>query len=189
MKRLWAPWRGEYIRAASARCRAGEKQCLFCALRRSRDDETDLVLCRDELAFAVLNRFPYNNGHLMVAPNRHVAAYDRLRPAETAAIDALVQRAIRALRRDARPHGFNVGMNLGRVAGAGEDTHLHVHVVPRWNGDTNFMPALAGTKVMSEHLQETRRRLRPLMLEKTERRRPALPLKKEGLKGTGLKER
>jgi ATP adenylyltransferase len=161
--RLWAPWRGEYIRAASAACAAGKRRtCLFCRLRRSRDDEADLVLAREELAFAVLNRFPYNNGHLMVAPNRHVADYARLRPAEVAAVGALVQRAIRALRRDCRPHGFNVGMNLGRVAGAGEDTHLHIHVVPRWNGDTNFMPALAETKVVSEHLAATWRRLRPL---------------------------
>lgn len=161
--RLWAPWRGAYIRAAAADCAAGRKTCLFCRLRRSRDDEADLVLCRDELAFAVLNRFPYNNGHLMVAPVRHVADYSRLRPAEVAAVGALVQRAIRALARDARPHGFNVGMNLGRAAGAGEDTHLHVHVVPRWNGDTNFMPALAETRVVGEHLAETWRRLRPLL--------------------------
>lgn len=160
--RLWAPWRGEYIRSAAARCAAGKKSCLFCRLRRGRDDRADLILRRDELAFAVLNRYPYNNGHLMVAPNRHVADYARLRPEELAAVGALVQRALRVLRKDVSPHGFNIGMNLGRVAGAGEDTHLHMHIVPRWNGDTNFMPALAETKVISEHLEETWQRQRPL---------------------------
>lgn len=158
--KLWAPWRMEYIRSASKECAAGRKKCLFCRLRRTRDDEANLVLYRGELAFVVMNRFPYNNGHLMVAPNRHVRDPEKLRPDESRELFALVQASLRALRLDMKPHGYNVGMNLGRVAGAGEDTHLHVHVVPRWSGDVNYMPVLAETKVISEHLTKTWHRLR-----------------------------
>jgi ATP adenylyltransferase len=162
MKRIWAPWRGEYIREAAKACGKGGQKCLFCRLRAEKDDEANLVLARGRGAFVVMNRFPYNNGHLMVAPNRHVGDFEKLRPAESAELDRLVKAALRALRLAMKPHGFNVGMNLGRVAGAGVADHIHVHVVPRWNGDTNFMPTLADTKVISEHLCDTWRQLRPL---------------------------
>jgi len=162
MKRIWAPWRGEYIREAAKECGEGRQQCLFCRLRAEKDDEGNLVLARGRGAFVVMNRFPYNNGHLMVAPNRHVGDFEKLRTAENAELDRLVKAALRALRLACKPHGFNVGMNLGRVAGAGVADHVHVHVVPRWNGDTNFMPTLADTKVVSEHLHDTWRALRPL---------------------------
>lgn len=163
MKRLWAPWRGEYIRSAAAECDKGRQQCLFCRLRDEKEDEKNLVLARGRGAFVVMNRYPYNNGHLMVAPNRHVGDYEKLTVAEHAEIARLVKAALRALRLAMKPHGFNVGMNLGRVAGAGVADHVHVHVVPRWNGDTNFMPTLADTKVVSEHLRDTWRQLRPLL--------------------------
>ena len=157
--RLWAPWRMEYIRTAPAECGPGRRACLFCRLRRAQDDEANLVLHRGALGFVVMNRFPYNSGHLIVAPNRHVADFEKLTPKEGLELQRLVQRCLRALRLELRPQGCNVGLNLGRVAGAGVVGHLHVHIVPRWLGDVNFMPVTAGTKVMSEHLRETYRRL------------------------------
>lgn len=159
-KRLWAPWRMEYIRAAGPSCRdTTVRRCLFCALKRSGDDEADLVLHRGRLGFVVMNRYPYGNGHLMVAPNRHVADYERLTPAEGSELQRLVQMSLRALRLEMKPQGYNVGMNLGRVAGAGEAGHLHVHIVPRWLGDVNYMPALADTRVINQHLLDAWRRL------------------------------
>ncbi|MBN2537777.1 HIT domain-containing protein [candidate division WOR-3 bacterium] len=163
MKRLWAPWRGEYIRTAVDQCRSGMRQCFFCRLLAENDDEANLVLVRGRGVFVVMNRYPYNNGHLMVAPNRHVGDYERLTATEHAEIARLVRASIRALRLAMKPHGYNIGMNLGRAAGAGVIDHLHVHVVPRWNGDANFMPTLAGTKVIGEHLHDTWRALRPLL--------------------------
>ncbi len=156
MERLWAPWRGEYVKSASK----GEDQgCLFCELQKQ-DDEEALILARTELSFAVLNRYPYNSGHLMVAPFRHVGNLEDLKDEESLDAQQLLQRAIRALKEAMEPDGFNLGMNLGRVAGAGVADHLHMHVVPRWNGDTNFMPVTAETKVLPETLDQTWRRLR-----------------------------
>ncbi len=157
---LWAPWRMDYIRTAPAECGPGRSRCLFCRLLKSKDDEADLVLLRGKRAFVVMNRFPYNSGHLMVAPTRHVADYEKLTTGEGAELQRLVQRCLRALRLEAKPQGYNVGMNLGRVAGAGVTGHLHIHIVPRWLGDVNYMPVVAGTKVISEHLHETYRRLK-----------------------------
>jgi ATP adenylyltransferase len=129
---------------------APNSDCIFCAATAGPPDEENLVLLRTDRALVLLNLYPYNTGHLMVAPRSHGADLARL----------LVQDAVEALGREYRPDGFNVGMNLGRVAGAGVPDHLHVHVVPRWNGDTNFMPITAGTKVLPEALGETYRRLR-----------------------------
>jgi ATP adenylyltransferase len=164
MQKLWAPWRMEYIRTA-AKDKAprtkdkgqgpSSRGCLFCTLKRSSDDEADLILHRGKLGFVVMNRYPYNNGHLMVAPNRHVADYEKLTAEEGLELQRLVQRALRALRLEMKPHGYNVGMNIGRVAGAGEAGHVHIHIVPRWLGDVNYMPAVAETKVISQHLSET----------------------------------
>ena len=134
--------------------------CLFCELQ-VREDAEAFILAREERAFAVLNAFPYNSGHLMVAPVRHVADLDGLEPEELAHADRLLQRAVAALRDELSPDGFNLGMNLGRVAGAGVPGHLHWHVVPRWDGDTNFMPVVGETKVLPESLDDTWRRLRP----------------------------
>jgi ATP adenylyltransferase len=120
-----------------------------------------MILARGELAFVIVNSFPYNPGHLMVAPFRHVGAFTSLEADELADVDALVARSIRALEQEMEPHGYNLGMNLGRVAGAGIPDHVHWHLVPRWNGDTNFMPVVGQTRVLPELLEETYARLRP----------------------------
>lgn len=153
--RLWAPWRAEYIYCAGSKPGSDRRRCLFCRLRQERDDRQHLVLDRGRHTLLVMNRFPYNNGHLMLATYRHVATFEKTTPAENAELFAMLARVLRALRRAFRPEGFNLGANLGRVAGAGVAGHVHLHVVPRWNGDTNFMPLLAETKVVSEHLQTT----------------------------------
>lgn len=132
--------------------------CVFCAIP---DDEPERLLVRSELAYVVLNKFPYNPGHLLVVPLRHAGALEDLIPEENAELQALLQRGIGAIRRTAAPDGFNVGLNLGRIAGAGIPEHLHWHVVPRWSGDTNFMPVVGDTRVLPELLAETYRRLKP----------------------------
>jgi ATP adenylyltransferase len=157
VERLWSPWRMEYIRSA-AEPDAGE--CIFCALPDG-DDEANHILARDALAFAMLNAYPYNAGHLMVAPRRHVGDFEELTADEHASIASLLERSVRALREEMAPDGFNLGMNVGRVAGAGFPGHLHWHVVPRWSGDTNFMPVTGGTRVLPELVDDTDRRLRP----------------------------
>jgi ATP adenylyltransferase len=135
-------------------------ECLFCELASQDQDEKNLVLRRGRHAFSLLNLYPYNSGHLMVAPYLHTADLVGL-PFEVAAdLLALTQQAVAALSAEYRPEGFNIGMNLGRAAGAGIPDHLHVHVVPRWGGDTNFMPLTAGTKVLPEALGRTWERLR-----------------------------
>ena len=154
MKRLWAPWRLEYVQHAD-----DGDECVFCRAAALPEDEPELVINRGELAFVLLNKFPYASGHLMVAPFRHGSAFDDLDEAEVLEVQRLAVEAIEALRAVFAPEGFNVGWNLGRVAGAGIVDHGHVHVVPRWNGDTNFMPVLADVKVIPEHLLETRRKL------------------------------
>ena len=152
-KPLWAPWRVEYIQSADE-----QPGCLFC-LAREGDDEEKLVVRRGERTFALLNRFPYSSGHLLVAPYRHVGEYDELSDDEVLELHRLAAQGIAALGELYRPDGHNVGWNLGRVAGAGIVDHVHLHVVPRWEGDTNFMPVLADVKVMPEHLAETWRRI------------------------------
>jgi ATP adenylyltransferase len=149
VKRLWAPWRLAYV--------AGPKDpgCVFCDAPAAGDDRTALIVHRAAPVYVILNRFPYNSGHLMIVPFRHVARLDQLSPEESRAITETTGLAILALERAMAPEGFNVGMNLGRAAGAGIDAHLHMHVVPRWVGDTNFMPVLDDTKVLPQHLDET----------------------------------
>lgn len=159
MKTLWAPWRAEYIYCAAGRNSTSARHCLFCGLLKTRDDAASLILHRGPRAFVVMNRFPYNNGHLMVAPNRHVATFEKLSDEEGAELFSLVQKSLAVLRRGLKPQGFNVGANIGRVAGAGVAGHVHIHIVPRWLGDVNFMPLLAETKVISEHLSETYEKL------------------------------
>ena len=151
MKRLWAPWRMAWIGAAKAP--AG---CIFCEALSTDDDRGRLVLTRGPHAFLLLNAFPYASGHLMVAVKRHVGAVTDARAEELADAMALVQRAIVALGAEYRPDGYNIGINQGRAAGAGIEDHLHIHVVPRWNGDANFMTVLGRTKVMPQLLSETR---------------------------------
>jgi ATP adenylyltransferase len=136
--------------------------CVFCdVLAGSDDDGVERILRRDDLAFVTLAKYPYNPGHLLVLPVRHVAELEDLTPDESAAVDALLVRSVRALRAESEPHGFNIGLNLGRVAGAGIPGHLHWHVVPRWGGDTNFMPVVGQTRVLPELIVETFERLAP----------------------------
>jgi ATP adenylyltransferase len=131
--------------------------CVFCSIPQA---EADRVLTRGELAYVVLNKFPYNPGHLLIVPLRHVGDLVDVTVEENAELQALLQRSIGALRRTSEPHGFNVGLNLGRIAGAGIPGHLHWHVVPRWSGDTNFMPVVGETRVLPELLAETCARLK-----------------------------
>jgi ATP adenylyltransferase len=153
-ERLWAPWRLEYVQGG-----ADAGGCVFCDAADGGERE-ELVVHRGERAFVVMNLYPYSNGHLMAAPYRHVASPGDLDDGERAELWALLDRSVRALTAAMAPHGFNAGLNLGRVAGAGVEDHLHLHVVPRWNGDTNFMPVLADVKVMPEHITRTAEKLR-----------------------------
>ncbi len=154
-ERLWAPWRMAYIR------RAGQPAgCLFCRARRARSDRPGLVLARRPHALLMLNRFPYNPAHLMVAVARHAAEFHELTPGERGDLLDLTGLAERALAAEYHPHGVNYGANVGRVAGAGYPGHLHLHLVPRWDGDTNFMPTIAGVRVLPESLARTWARLR-----------------------------
>ncbi len=154
---MWAPWRAAYVGAAHRA--AG---CIFCfgALREPARKRR-LVLYAGPEASVMLNRYPYNNCHLLIAPRRHVAGLELLSHDESAAIGALLTRSVRILKDSVGPDGFNLGANLGRVAGAGIADHLHWHVVPRWNGDTNFMPVMSGVRVVSEHLEASFARLQP----------------------------
>jgi len=152
-KQLWAPWRLEYVQGADEL-----PGCLFC-LAAEGDDEQRLVVHRGRAAFVLLNRFPYASGHLMVAPLRHEGDFAELDDGEVTEIHRLAGQGIGALAEAFAPQGYNLGWNLGRVAGAGVVDHVHLHVVPRWAGDTNFMPVLADVKVLPEHLAETRAKL------------------------------
>lgn len=147
--RLWAPWRVAYLAGTRG---PSAKGCLFCRVRRSRSDQKNHLLLRGRWAFAVLNRFPYNNGHLLVVPNRHVARLEALTRAEWGDMHRLAGEMLRRLEKVLAPHGYNLGINIGRAAGAGIPGHLHLHLVPRWEGDTNFMPTAADTKVISQSL-------------------------------------
>ena len=157
LQRLWAGWRSSYV--TSIPDADAEDGCLFCTLLTS-DDEEAFMLERAELTFTVLNAFPYNPGHLMVAPVRHEGELEALTPEEGIALFAALQRALRALKEVSHPHGLNLGINLGRVAGAGVPGHLHVHALPRWDGDSNFMTTVAEARVLSEDLHATWSKLR-----------------------------
>ncbi|MFD7655534.1 HIT family protein [Actinosynnema sp. NPDC059797] len=155
LQRLWTPHRLSYVRGEGKAVGDEPAGCPFCRVT-GLDDAEGLILARGELVFAVLNLYPYNPGHLMVLPYRHVPDYTDLTPAETVEFAEFTQRAMRVIRRVAGPHGFNIGMNQGVVAGAGIAAHLHQHVVPRWGGDANFMPVIGHTKVLPQLLPETR---------------------------------
>ncbi len=156
-KPLWAPWRMEFIEGGKP------TGCIFCTFPAQEGEEADrsnLIVHRTVRAFTILNRFPYNSGHVMVVPRAHVSRLEDLAAEDFADLQAELRRAVAVVRSAYRPEGMNVGMNLGKVAGAGIEDHLHWHVVPRWGGDTNFMPVLADTKVMVEHLASSWARLR-----------------------------
>jgi ATP adenylyltransferase len=156
--RLWTPHRMVYIGGQSKPADDSAGECPFCRAP-TLDDAEGLIVHRGQAAFVVLNLYPYNSGHLMVCPYRHVSDYVALTPEETAEVASLTQSAIRVLTAASAPHGFNLGMNQGAVAGAGIAAHLHQHVVPRWGGDSNFLPIVARTRALPELLGEARERL------------------------------
>lgn len=150
-KTLWAPWRIGYIKSVKK-----SKGCLFCKCSVSKNDSSNLVIFKSKHSLAMLNLYPYNNGHLMVSPRKHVKSLELLSQKETLDLINTLHRAKKRLQKILRPQGFNIGMNIGKISGAGIDQHLHIHIVPRWQGDTNFMPALCATKVISQSLEELR---------------------------------
>ncbi|PPD57456.1 HIT family protein [Dehalogenimonas etheniformans] len=154
MEQIWAPWRMQLIEGPK------KDGCIFCDLPGEGEDRKNLVLHRGKQAFVIMNAFPYTAGHLMVAPFRHVARLADLTPGEKAELMDLVAKCETVLSDAMRPEGFNVGFNLGRAAGAGVDKHLHCHIVPRWVGDTNFMPVLGETRVINEALDKTYEKLK-----------------------------
>ncbi len=149
MKRLWAPWRIEYIKKPK------EKECLFCRVIKEDNDRENLVLYRGKHGFIILNKYPYNNGHLMVAPYKHIATPLDLDAEEDVDLAYLVKLCMKILTETMKPQGFNIGANIGKAAGAGIEDHYHIHIVPRWMGDTNFMPIISDTKVIVEYLYDT----------------------------------
>jgi ATP adenylyltransferase len=159
-QKLWAPWRLEYIR------RSGPDECIFCrAASPEGEDAENHVVHRGERCFVLLNAFPYASGHLMIAPYEHVPSIEDLDSGALAELMALTQRALAALRANYGPEGFNLGINLGKVAGAGFEDHVHLHVVPRWGGDTNFMPVVGDTRVLPQALHESWVELRERLAE------------------------
>ncbi len=156
MEQLWAPWRMQYLQGTGP----ADGECVLCAIARLDHTQARHVVDRGELTYTVLNLFPYASGHLMVVPYAHIPHVTDLDAAAGGAVMLGAQRAVRALEATYQPGGFNLGVNHGRVAGAGIDAHVHMHVVPRWDGDTNFMPVLAGVRVLPEDLERTAERLR-----------------------------
>ncbi|MFZ2447916.1 MAG: HIT domain-containing protein [Syntrophobacteraceae bacterium] len=159
MKNLWAPWRIEYILGKR------EPHCIFCPESHGLSDQERLILHRTGLTMVMMNKFPYNNGHLLVAPWRHVSRLDHLTDDETREIMHWVTRSTLILEKMMRPDGFNVGLNLGREAGAGFEEHLHFHIVPRWRGDTNFMAVMDDIRSIPEHIKQTYSKLLPKFQE------------------------
>ncbi|HVL38649.1 MAG TPA: HIT domain-containing protein [Fimbriimonadaceae bacterium] len=156
-ERLWAPWRLPYIEAASSEESDG---CIFVDLPAKENDRENLILYRGRTAFVMLNAFPYTNGHLMVAPFRHTADMEQLSDEELLEVNQLIRLCVRWITRAYRPDGFNIGVNLGRAAGAGIPTHIHWHIVPRWDGDTNFMTTVGEVRVLPQSLQDSYDRLK-----------------------------
>ncbi len=155
MERLWAPWRIGYILSDKK-----EQGCIFCNALKANNDEEKLILYRSKHSFIIMNLYPYNAGHIMAVPNRHINTPLELTEDEQLDLFKLVNLGIKTIQKVMKPDGFNLGMNLGKTAGAGIDDHIHIHIVPRWNGDTNFMSTVSDTKVISEALKETYNKLR-----------------------------
>jgi ATP adenylyltransferase len=155
-RRLWAPWRLEYIKGPSP------EECIFCSKPAAGDDRASLILARGEHCFVMLNAFPYNNGHLMVSPYEHVPSIEELDEPTLLELMQLTRRSLAALREGYSPEGFNIGINQGKAAGAGIEEHVHQHVVPRWGGDTNFMPVIGDTRVLPQSLDDSWATLSPL---------------------------
>ena len=163
MERLFSPWRSEYIASFSKTKKGDGEGCLFCAAAKDKNDSRNLVLLRRQFCFVMMNLYPYNSGHVMIIPYTHTPTFSGLSKKEYADVMGATARIIEALDKTVEPHGFNFGANLGRIAGAGIDQHIHFHLVPRWTGDTNFMPTLADTKLVSESIQATYKRLKKIL--------------------------
>ena len=155
MKQLWAPWRMEYVKSEKS------DECIFCSLPKANEDTKNYILHRGQSAFIIMNIFPYNSAHVMVSPFRHIGCLTAQNDEEIKEMNNLTSRSIEIFRAVINPEGFNVGYNIGKAAGAGYDEHIHCHIVPRWTGDTNFMPVLGETKVHPEHLKTTYKKLLP----------------------------
>ena len=155
MKQLWAPWRMEYIKKDKP------DECIFCLLPKESDDTKNYILYRGHSVFIIMNIFPYNSSHLMVSPFKHIGCLTKQNASENKEMTQLIHSSIKILRSVINPEGFNIGYNIGKAGGAGYDEHIHCHIVPRWIGDTNFMPVLGETKVHPEHLQATYNKLLP----------------------------
>lgn len=175
MDHLWAPWRMAYINAASNGGDSKDGDCIFCTKPAETSDEQNLLLWRGQHCFVLMNLFPYNNGHLMIAPYAHLATIAELDAATLTDIMLTAQRCLAALDGALHPHGYNMGINQGIVAGAGIADHVHFHIVPRWNGDTNFMPVLADVKVMPDFLHNTFRQIREQLVTQAQARGEVVP--------------
>lgn len=154
MEQIWAPWRIEYIEMKKP------EGCILCDKPKENNDALNYILYRGDRNFVIMNSYPYNPGHLMIAPYRHIATPDELSDEELSEHHQIVNQCLRVLKEVFNPSGFNIGMNIGRVAGAGIEEHIHTHVVPRWSGDTNFMPVLSNTRVLPQALAETYEKLK-----------------------------
>jgi ATP adenylyltransferase len=166
MKTLWAPWRMEYILSVK------DPDCLFCVKPAEQDDRQNLILHRGKRSYAIMNKYPYNNGHLMVVPYVHTSSFDNLPDEDMLDMIKLVRFSIECLTKAFHPEGFNVGINFGEVAGAGIEEHLHIHIVPRWAGDSNFMTITGEIRVIPEHIMETYDKLHPFFQKKIANRKP-----------------
>lgn len=155
MKQIWAPWRMKYILNSNK-----IKGCIFCKKIKEKKDKKNYILYRGKSCFIIMNLFPYNSGHLMIAPYKHTAKFEDLEDEELLEFMHLIKKSLKILKKTLSPEGFNLGINLGKIAGAGIDEHLHLHIVPRWSGDTNFMPVISSTKIISEQLDETYKKLK-----------------------------
>lgn len=155
-ERLWTPWRMEYILDDNK-----PDGCIFCDKPQEKDDRKNLILFRGEKVFVIMNLYPYNNGHIMISPYSHVSDISLLNDEEMFELGREMKRGVKVLKDAIKPDGFNIGMNLGKAAGAGIDDHLHLHIVPRWSGDTNFMPVMSGVRVMPEYIDDTYMKLAP----------------------------
>jgi ATP adenylyltransferase len=170
MKRLYSPWRSQYIESF-AHQDPHDTTCVLCTAHTDKRDDDRYIVTRGRYCYVVMNLYPYNSGHLMIVPYRHIASLRDLTDEESLEIMRLLKRMAAALEKVSHPDGFNCGSNIGRTAGAGIDQHIHFHIVPRWNGDTNFLPVLADTKMISEDMRETLRKLR-VFLASEERKSP-----------------
>jgi ATP adenylyltransferase len=158
MKYLWAPWRMNYILEDK------KKGCFFCQKLKEKKNLKNLILYQGKYSFVIMNKYPYTNGHLMVAPKRHRLNLEQLDANESRELFELLKTSMRVLKTSLRPHGFNIGMNIGKMGGAGEN-HLHLHIVPRWAGDTNFMPVIGETKIIPEYLEKTYQKLHSALMD------------------------